>query len=50
MVQALGLGVIAEMSEAQELISAGFPIREYKPKDRAAWDAACGRFRTVAKE
>ena len=50
MVQALGLGVIAEMSEAQQLIRAGFPIREYKPKDRDAWDAAYGRFRTVAKD
>jgi sugar (pentulose or hexulose) kinase len=50
MVQALGLGVIAEMSEAQELIRAGFPIREYKPKDRAAWDTAYGKFRTIAKD
>ncbi len=50
MVQALGLGVIAEMSEAQALIRDGFPIREYKPKDRAAWDAAYTRFRSVAKD
>lgn len=48
MVQALGLGVIAEMSEAQPMIRSGFPIREYKPKDRAAWDAAYQKFKEVA--
>ena len=50
MVQALGLGVIAGMGDAQELIRAAFPIREYRPKDRAAWDAAYQRFKAVATE
>jgi rhamnulokinase len=47
MVQALALGVIAEMSEAQPLIRAAFSIREYRPNDRAAWEAAYQRFRGV---
>jgi rhamnulokinase len=50
MVQALGLGVISGMGDAQELIRAAFPIHEYRPKDRAAWDAAYARFKTVAGE
>jgi rhamnulokinase len=50
MVQALGLRVISGMGDAQELIRAAFPIREYRPKDRAAWDAAYQRFKKVAKE
>jgi rhamnulokinase len=49
MVQALGLGVISGMGDAQELIRAAFPIREYRPKDRAAWDAAYQRFKAVAE-
>jgi rhamnulokinase len=50
MVQALGLGVIAGMGDAQELIRAAFPIREYRPKERAAWDAAYLRFKAVSGE
>jgi rhamnulokinase len=48
MVQALGLGVISGMADAQQLIRAAFPIREYRPKDREAWDAAYRRFTAVA--
>ena len=47
MAQALGLGVISEMSQAQALIRDGFPIRDYKPKDRPAWEAAYQRFAAV---
>ena len=47
MVQALGLGVINGMGDAQQLIRAAFPIREYRPADRPAWDAAYQRFKAV---
>ena len=50
MVQAFGLGVISDMGDAQQLIRAGFPIREYRPKDRAAWDAAYQKFKAAAGE
>ena len=48
MVQALGLGVISGMADAQQLIRAAFPIREYRPKDREAWEAAYRKFTAVA--
>jgi rhamnulokinase len=37
MVQALALGLITKLSEAQALIRSAFPIREYAPRDRETW-------------
>jgi len=47
MVQARGLGVIFDMGDAKELVRAAFPIREYRPRDRPAWEAAYRRFTAV---
>ena len=47
MVQAMALGVIGQLSEAQEMIRAAFPIREYKPRDAEAWEKAYARFKAV---
>ncbi len=50
MVQGLGIGAIGSMAEAMPLIRSGFPIREYRPKDRLAWEAAWQRYCAVARE
>ena len=49
MVQALGLGIIAKLSEAKSMIRAAFPIREFAPRERETWEKAYARFRTVVK-
>ncbi len=46
MVQALGLGIIKSMPEAQPLIRSAFAIDEFTPSDTDAWDTAYQRFRT----
>jgi sugar (pentulose or hexulose) kinase len=40
MVQAVGVGALPDLAAAQPLIRAAFPIREFRPADDAAWDAA----------
>ena len=49
MVQALGLGVISGLSEAQSMILAAFPIRGFKPRDHALWERAYQTFMSVLK-
>lgn len=49
MVQAMGLGAIRSMAEAQPIIRKAFPISEYKPRDPKAWDQAYERFRKIVK-
>lgn len=49
MVQAMAIGVIGQLADAQALIRAAFPIREYKPRDTEPWEKAYARFRTVVK-
>jgi hypothetical protein len=44
MVQAMGLGVIKDLSEALPIIKATFPITEWQPQDTEAWDKAYERF------
>jgi rhamnulokinase len=44
MVQAMALGVIRSMAEAQPLIRAAFPIKTFQPGDTVAWNAASARF------
>ncbi len=47
MVQALALGIIPSLHDAQGLIRSAFPIAEYQPADVAAWDAAAERFAQI---
>jgi rhamnulokinase len=49
MVQAMGLGIIKSMQEALPIIRQAFPLKEYKPRDVAAWSKAYERFCKVAK-
>jgi rhamnulokinase len=49
MVQALGLGIINSMSEAQPLIRKAFPIREYTPQDEARWKNAYRQFKNLLR-
>lgn len=49
MVQAMGLGVIKSMQEAQPLIRNAFPIREFRPQDEARWNAAYAKFLTLPR-
>lgn len=43
-VQAMGLGLIRTLRDAQPLIRAAFPIREYRPQATDRWTEAYGRF------
>ncbi len=49
MVQAVGLGLLRSLVEAQPIIRQAFSIREYKPRDPAAWDAPYARFIGLVK-
>jgi rhamnulokinase len=49
MVQALALGVIRKLPEARAMIRAAFPIREFSPRDRPAWEKVYERYRAVVK-
>ncbi|MFP4579182.1 MAG: rhamnulokinase [Candidatus Sumerlaeia bacterium] len=49
MVQALGLGLIDSLVDAQGLIRSGFAIRRYEPQDSdGKWAAAWEKFRQIA--
>jgi hypothetical protein len=48
-VQALGLGEIKSMDEAQSLIKSAFPIVNYDPMDTDAWDQAYPRFQALCE-
>ncbi|MDA1044239.1 MAG: rhamnulokinase [Verrucomicrobia bacterium] len=47
MVQALGLGAIASMSDAQTIIRSAFPIVTYEPNDAAKWTTVYPRFKSI---
>ena len=49
MCQALGLGVIKSMQDAQPLIRKAFGIKELAPGDTASWDEAYEKFRGVCE-
>jgi rhamnulokinase len=49
MVQALGLGIIGSLTEALPIIRQAFPIRDYQPRDVAAWNTAYARFAQIVK-
>jgi rhamnulokinase len=42
-VQAIAAGQIANLAEARALVARSFPLKEYRPKERRAWDEAYGR-------
>lgn len=47
MIQAMGLGAIATLAEAQPIIKAAFPIRRFEPQPSAAWDRAYARLQAL---
>jgi rhamnulokinase len=49
MVQALALGVIRKLPDARAMIRAAFPIREFSPRDRSAWERIYEKYRAVVK-
>jgi rhamnulokinase len=49
MVQAVGLGLLRSLADAQPLLRKAFPIKEYKPRDPAGWNAPYARFQALVK-
>jgi len=47
MVQAMGLGLIKSLQEAQPVIRQSFPIKTYQPENTEVWDRAYERFRKI---
>lgn len=47
MVQAMGLGIIPTIEDAQPIIKRSFSIKEYLPKDSGAWNSAYERFCSI---
>jgi rhamnulokinase len=45
MAQAMAMGIIGSMQEAQPLIRQAFPIRQYDPRDTANWNGRFDQFR-----
>ncbi len=49
MTQAMGLGLIKTLPEALPIIRQAFPIKDYHPRNTAAWDAAFARFQALCR-
>lgn len=49
MVQAMALEIIERQSDAQAMIRAAFPIREFTPRDRDQWEQVYRSYRAVVK-
>jgi sugar (pentulose or hexulose) kinase len=49
MVQAVALGLIKKLPDAQAMIHSAFPIREFAPRDRETWDRIFERYRVFVK-
>ncbi|MDF2714941.1 MAG: carbohydrate kinase [Paenibacillus sp.] len=47
-VQWIAQGEFADIWEARSVIRDSFPVTEYEPADREAWEEAYGRFRSMA--
>ncbi|MFC1498605.1 rhamnulokinase family protein [Verrucomicrobiota bacterium] len=47
MVQAMGLGIIKSMPEAQPFIRKAFPIKDYQPQDAEAWNKAYDQYKQI---
>jgi rhamnulokinase len=48
LVQAIGLGHVASLSELRTIVRDSFPVETYEPRDRSVWDVAFARFETLA--
>ena len=48
MVQAMAMGIIDSVLDAQPLIKQAFPIKEYEPRAAAEWDEAYAKFCELA--
>ena len=49
MVQGMALEVVEKPSDAQAMIRAAFPIREYAPRDRDKWERVYRSYRAIVK-
>ena len=49
MVQAVALGLIKKLPDAQEMIRSAFRIREFVPRDRETWDRIFEKYRAFVK-
>ena len=47
MVRAMALGVIRRLTEANTMIQAAFPIREFHPQEPETWQRAYARYRIM---
>ena len=47
LMQALGRGQLASISEVREVVARSFPVTIYEPRDSAAWTEAAHRFATL---
>ncbi len=45
--QAMATGVVGSLAEGRALISRSFPLEEYQPGDRSAWDAAYAKLNNL---
>jgi rhamnulokinase len=50
LVQAIGLGELASLAEAREVVRVSFAPGIHEPGDRAAWDEAFARFESIVSE
>jgi len=48
LVQAIAMGELSDIARGRELVRATFPLDEYRPRDRAAWEAAWRRYGAVS--
>ncbi len=49
MVQAIALGLIAKLSDAQAMIRSAFRIKEFAPRDRETWDRTYEKYRVFVR-
>ncbi|MGD0724770.1 MAG: rhamnulokinase family protein [Spirochaetia bacterium] len=49
MVQAVALGLIAKLSDAQAMIRSAFSIKEFAPRDRETWDRTYEKYRVFVR-
>ncbi len=44
LIQAMGANTISSLAEGRGVVRRSFPLAEFTPQDRAAWDEAYERF------
>jgi sugar (pentulose or hexulose) kinase len=47
LVQAMGSGMLSGLAEARQLVKNSFPVENFEPGKREAWDAAYEKFQTL---